>query len=89
MGQSLVRLMVKSAWEQSEDHGEINVTIPVNATATVVIPSADVGQTTESGISVENHDDIEVQKVSEANSTTRIRLGSGTYNFQFKRLQDR
>ncbi|MCW9705263.1 family 78 glycoside hydrolase catalytic domain [Fodinibius salsisoli] len=80
---------IKSAWEQSEDHGEINVTIPVNATATVVIPSADVGQTTESGIPVENHDDIEVQKVSEANSTTRIRLGSGTYNFQFKRLQDR
>src|SRR5699024_9839077 len=79
---------IKSSWQNEEGQGQDKVTIPVNAVATVVIPSADTKQITDSGIPVQEHGDVRLQKVSQADSTSRIRLGSGTYHFQFERPQD-
>lgn len=77
---------IRSSWSLDGDRGTLDVTIPVNATATVVIPSGKTDQIEESGNPVTNIPgilDIEAEE-----NRVRLRIGSGDYSFNFSYAAD-
>jgi alpha-L-rhamnosidase len=72
---------IESSWSLEGEMGTLDVTIPVNATATVVIPSAEVDQITESGEPVSDHP--EIMNITPQDSTTHVEIGSGDWSFEF------
>lgn len=72
---------IRSSWSQDGDGGTLDVTIPVNTTATVVIPSGELDQIRESDNTVTDNPDILDIKAEE--NRVRLRIGSGEYRFKF------
>jgi len=72
---------IASEWSKSERQITMKVTIPVNTTATVVIPSGQKDRITESGTRITDHPDI--IDVGGNKNETRLKIGSGEYIFDF------
>jgi alpha-L-rhamnosidase len=70
---------LRSSWELADDEFRLDVTIPPNTAATVVLPSDDTGQVTESGRSLADAGGINGTRTE--GSATIVEIGSGTYHF--------
>ena len=71
---------ILSAWEKSENGISLNIRIPVNSTAIVVLPSGDPASIRESGRALGKTGDLQV--LESGNGQTRVRTGSGHYHFE-------
>lgn len=70
---------LRSFWKLADDEFRLDVTIPPNATAMVVLPSDDTGQVTESGRLLTNAGGITGTRTE--GTATIVEIGSGTYRF--------
>jgi alpha-L-rhamnosidase len=71
-----------SQWEMKDDSFALNVTIPVNTTATVHVLGNNHSSITEGGLPVSEADDIKFLGVRDGK--TLFRVGSGEYKFVSK-----
>ncbi len=69
-----------SEWERDESTFNLDITIPVNCTATVFLPAADLAEITESGVHISNAADVNFIKME--NGSAIISVGSGNYSFK-------
>ena len=69
-----------SEWERDENSFNLNITIPVNSTATVYLPAEDVTLIKEGGADISGVKDIEFLKMENGNAVFTV--GSGYYSFQ-------
>lgn len=84
-GQGTLRTVygtLSSAWQQGPGGLTVNVTVPVNTTAEVRIPSDGAYQVTEGGTAPAGRPGIRSVTYDETDSTTVITVGSGTYAFK-------
>lgn len=70
---------IRSAWKKTIDGFELEVEIPVNATATIIIPAANIGAISESGKKIKNQKQFQIAGYKEGKVV--IRTGSGSYRF--------
>ncbi|MDR3621228.1 MAG: glycoside hydrolase family 78 protein [Paludisphaera borealis] len=70
---------ITSAWTKADGRLTLDVTIPTNTTATVVLPSADLAAITEGGRPLAQAEGVKVEK-TEAGQTFVV-VGSGQYSF--------
>jgi alpha-L-rhamnosidase len=73
---------LSNAWQVSGDALTMNVTVPVNTTARVYVPSADSSQVTEGGQSPNSAAGVKNVTYDAAASMTVVTVGSGTYAFK-------
>jgi alpha-L-rhamnosidase len=73
--------IVKSEWKRDAKKMRVNVCIPANATATVILPSAVLGHLAESGHSIEKVEGV--FSYTQTHKGVEIILGSGTYQFEY------
>ncbi len=69
-----------SEWNRDENSFNLNITIPVNTTATVYIPAGDITGIKEGGADISGVKDVEFVKMENGHAVFRI--GSGFYSFQ-------
>ncbi|MDR0381798.1 MAG: family 78 glycoside hydrolase catalytic domain [Oscillospiraceae bacterium] len=87
-----IRGEIFSGWTRGEDEiYTLEVRVPVNATATVVLPAAP-GAVWESGLPVLNEDGAAqgegITAVERGAAGTRVSVGSGLYRFTFDRTEE-
>jgi len=70
---------ISTAWKREGNKLALEVVVPVNTTATVVIPAADISSVTESGNPVQQAADVKFLKLEQGNASFEV--GSGTYKF--------
>jgi alpha-L-rhamnosidase len=75
--------MIRSSWQKENDTFRLNVSVPVNTTATVYVPVDSVNQITEGGKSVRNAAGVEWLRDEEG--MVILRVGSGNYEFRASR----
>lgn len=75
---------ISTRWEIKTDRFTLQVIIPVNTTATVILPNAAGSKVLESGIAVEEADGI--TEVKKERGNLRVLLGSGKYSFHYTRI---
>lgn len=73
---------ISSEWEDSDEAFILNVEIPVNTSAEVILPAAGIQQITENGkpLSTEN-----MMKAELMEGKVKIKIGSGKYNFKVQK----
>jgi alpha-L-rhamnosidase len=71
---------IVSHWRREEDKLSMTVTIPVNTTATVFVPSNDAASVTESGGPPESAEGVKFLRLQDR--AVVYAVGSGTYRFQ-------
>ena len=71
--------VIESAWKIEGDALRLMITIPVNTTATVIIPAGPDSLITESGLGIEEAEGVEVLERRETSAA--IKIGSGRYEF--------
>jgi alpha-L-rhamnosidase len=77
---------LSSSWQLAPDGRlTLSVTVPVNTTAEVRMPSDSPSQVTESGLSLDSTSGIESITYDHAESMTVVIVGSGTYTFEVDR----
>ena len=69
-------------WKQDNNLFTLEVSIPVNSTATIYLPSKDITKIKEGGNEIENVKDIQFVKIE--NGSTVFRVGSGSYSFELQ-----
>ena len=74
-----VRGKIASGWKVEGDRFELEVTVPVNTTATVHIPSTEGSTVLEGDMPLEDAEGVEL--LSEGNGETIVTVGSGSYEF--------
>jgi alpha-L-rhamnosidase len=73
--------MIESGWEITNGTMKVNLTIPANTTATVVLPEATLQETKEGKMLVAKATGIKsAEQVAEG---VRLEIGSGTYMFSY------
>jgi alpha-L-rhamnosidase len=72
-----------SGWKINEQLLTLDISIPVNSSALIYLPSADLRAITENGIPVSGHKDLILQGTE--NGKTVIKAGSGQYHFEIKK----
>lgn len=70
---------ISSHWKTENSKIFLDVEIPANTSADVVLPASDVNNVTESGNALNSIKDIKI--VSQQNGTITIHIGSGSYHF--------
>ncbi len=70
---------IASTWKSDGDRLTLEVTVPVNTTATVSIPAKDISSITESGQPVAAAEGVKFLR--QENDQTVFEVGSGTYQF--------
>lgn len=70
---------ITTDWSQEDDDFHLEVTIPANTTASVVLPTHMPGAITESGAELPDSEGITVGEVTQEDVT--LEVGSGTYEF--------
>ena len=75
---------IASAWRQTPEKFELDVTIPPNTTASVWLPARDAGQVTESDAPITTGDGIRVEE--KAADALRLEVGAGSYHFAVPRI---
>jgi alpha-L-rhamnosidase len=73
---------LSNAWRQTDDGLTMTVTVPVNTTAQVRIPSDHPSQVTESGRPLVVRNGIRSVSYDAQDSRTVVTVGSGTYSFR-------
>ena len=73
---------IKSEWKKTDQGIEMNISVPVNTTASIYLPQADENKISESGISLK---DVKgMAKVTGTNRTIVV-TGSGDYQFLIRK----
>ncbi|HRG24870.1 MAG TPA: family 78 glycoside hydrolase catalytic domain [Chitinophagaceae bacterium] len=72
-----------SGWKISDHLLTLDISIPVNSSALIYLPSADLPAITENGIPVSGHKDLTIQGTE--NGKTVVKAGSGQYHFEIKK----
>ena len=72
-----------SGWKISDQRLTLDITIPVNSSALIYLPSADLPAITENGIPVSGHKDLTIQGLEKGK--TVVKAGSGQYHFEIKK----
>jgi len=67
-------------WKHEGGHLTLDVTIPINTTATVYIPAADKAEITEGNQPLSAHSEIKL--IGRENGYAIVEIGSGSYHFQ-------
>lgn len=75
---------VVSKWTKTAVGTEVEVKIPVNASAILVLPAKDGSEILENGVSISNYPEVKI--ISREADKTTIRLGSGLYKFKINSL---
>lgn len=75
--------LVRSAWVQENGRMRLEVTLPANTHAVVILPGAAAGQVLESGDLLSNA--AGVAKITQVDKDTWVELGSGVYCFEYSR----
>ena len=70
---------IVSSWKKEGRQINLNVTVPVNTTANVFIPTIDHEKVLESGKAVKAHPDFKI--IGFGNGYLNIKVGSGNYHF--------
>ena len=70
---------ISSRWEKTNGIVQMNVTIPVNSTATVYVPATYVKNVTENGVAISKADGVKFLKMEGANAVLQVQ--SGVYQF--------
>ena len=71
---------IASNWKREGDQLTMELSIPVNTTATVYIPTKDIGSITESGKPANKSQDVKFLRME--GRTAVYEIGSGHYKFQ-------
>jgi len=71
---------VVSKWTKLADGEIVEVDIPVNASAILVLPAKEESEILENGVSILNYPDVKI--ISREADKTTIRLGSGLYKIK-------
>ncbi len=80
--------LIESGWERlSENDLQFKVTIPVNTSAKVYLPTADADKITENGLTLASVDGINA--VTTENGKTVLNIGSGSYTFKISSLNNK
>lgn len=74
-----VRGPITCDWKRQGDHVAIDLQVPVNTSATLILPTA--GEITENGHPAADSEGVE--EVSEGDGNAKLRLGSGRYRLIF------
>lgn len=74
---------IKSAWKNEAGEITMKVSIPVNTTAKVYLPSGDTSKIKENGININTSPDIEIS--NKETDLTVVKIGSGNYVFQIQK----
>ena len=69
-----------SEWKRDGKSFNLNITIPVNSTATVYIPAGDITEIKEGGADMSGVKDVEFVKIE--NDMAVLMVGSGFYSFE-------
>ena len=72
--------LVSSEWSRDGAVFSLDVTVPSNATATVILPARDAGAVTESGRSAGKSEGVRL--IRSDGATAAFEIGSGTYHFR-------
>jgi len=72
---------VRSAWRREGDGVVLEITVPANSSATVVVPAASADEIMESGTPYAQADGVICLSSSELE--TQLKVGSGSYTFTF------
>jgi len=70
---------IVSNWKREGDRLTMDVTIPVNTTATVYVPAKDEGSVTESGLPAAKANGVKFLRME--NGAAILEVGAGTYRF--------
>lgn len=71
---------IRSEWRRKENRLTVNVTIPANTSALVILPGAAADQVRESGAALS---DVSHLAVSESDEGLAVQAGSGQYQFEY------
>jgi alpha-L-rhamnosidase len=74
--------VIRSAWRKEGTTFHLNVTVPVNTTATVYVPARDVSQVAEGGKPAASAPGV--KWLQNENGTSVFEVGSGDYQFTAK-----
>ncbi len=69
-------------WERDESTFNLDITIPVNCTATVYLPAANLAEITENGVEISKAPDVNFIRME--NGSAVFNVGSGIYSFESK-----
>ncbi len=72
--------LITTQWRREDGKLSLEVSIPANTTATVVFPTTNAGETTESGKPVAQAQGVRF--LSQDSGVARYEIGSGSYHFQ-------
>lgn len=75
-----IRGEIETEWEHAGDTFTLEVTVPVNATATVHVPTSDPGDVTEGGRRADRADGVRFLEVRDGYAVYEV--GSGKYRFR-------
>ena len=73
---------VQSSWKIEDQYLELDLVIPANTSAIVILPAAASAAVTESGVAIEQVKDI--QRADQPGAAIRLQVGSGEYHFKYK-----
>ena len=71
--------LIVSDWKKTGTTFELTVTVPVNTTATIYLPTATAARITEGNQPLAQHPELQVLGVEQGK--IRVKTGSGTYHF--------
>jgi alpha-L-rhamnosidase len=74
-----IRGEIASNWTRNDGTLTLEVTIPANTTATIVLPTSTPGEITESGRPLADAEAVRLQRTEDGRAV--IEVGSGTYRF--------
>ena len=72
---------IVSKWSKSKKGKEVEVAVPVNANAILILPVIKGNDILENGVSIRNSPDVKL--VSQTSDKATLKIGSGVYKFQF------
>ena len=72
--------LIKSAWRRSPPGVILNVSIPVNTTATLILPTSQIDKVTKNGMPLTDTNRTPKQGVD----SLEVNVGSGTYQFEIE-----
>lgn len=70
---------IASGWEMKDGKMKVDMKVPANTTATIVLPGADAAQVMESGTAIQSV----FKSVKQEGANTIIEAGSGEYHFEY------
>jgi alpha-L-rhamnosidase len=73
--------LIVSEWVKENGRMSVNITIPVNTQAMVVLPGAIVSQVMECGIPLSQKQGIATPK--QTGTDAQVAIGSGVYHFEY------